>query len=166
MAEQGIGVAQVGGDQRHVLRAAQQRRGLGRHHRVDVGVDDARGRIDPLHHLMGVANGGQPGADVDELPQPGLGGQPRGRPLMEAAVRPGRVAQRGQALPQCLGGLTVHLEVVVTAQVVVVETGRARLGGIHAWWYCRVGDRSAGEVRCLRHQASNPLSVLSLTRSV
>src|SRR5262249_43121927 len=79
-------------------------------HRVDVGVDDPRGRIDPLDHLMGVADGGQAGSDVDELPQAGLGGQPRGRPLMEPAVRPGRVAERGQAQPQRLGGLVVHLE--------------------------------------------------------
>src|SRR2546429_6693702 len=48
---------------------------LFRSHRVDVGVDDPRGRIDPLHHLMGVADGGQAGSDVDELPQAGLGGR-------------------------------------------------------------------------------------------
>src|SRR6185312_2988996 len=67
-----VGV-QVGRD---TFRAAgQQRAGVGKDKRVVVDVDDPAFRRGGLGHLMGVVRRGQPGADVEELPDSLRGGQ-------------------------------------------------------------------------------------------
>jgi hypothetical protein len=75
--QDGVRVPRVGVD---VLAAAlrctgQQRLRVRQHDRVVVDVDDPRLRRRPLRHLVGVAGGGQAGADVEELPEAGLGRQ-------------------------------------------------------------------------------------------
>ncbi|GGP03251.1 hypothetical protein GCM10012278_13720 [Nonomuraea glycinis] len=58
-----------------------------RQDRVIVDIDDMRRRVDPLGHLMGVARGGDPGADVQEL-RDALLGDVADRPAEERAVLP------------------------------------------------------------------------------
>ena len=69
------------------------------HKRVIVGIHHPRpGEL--LGHLMGgVARGGQPGADVEELPHPSLAGQVTDRPACERTVGPGhRLIAGGAAM--------------------------------------------------------------------
>jgi len=57
------------------LRAAdQQRTGVGQDHRIVVHVDHVGLRRDRLGDLVGVVRGRDAGADVEELPDAGLGG--------------------------------------------------------------------------------------------
>ncbi len=104
--------------------AGQQRPGVGQHDRVIVHVDDARLRRRPLGHLVGVVGGRQAGADVQELPHPGLVDQVLHRPAQERPVGPdaGQHARVGR--DDLLGGLAVGLVVVLAAEPVVVDPGR------------------------------------------
>src|SRR5439155_19384220 len=72
-----VRVPQVGVEVRgDALRAAgQQRAGVRQDQRVVVDVDDAALRRDGLGHLVRVAGRGQPGAEVEELPDARVGGQ-------------------------------------------------------------------------------------------
>jgi hypothetical protein len=76
------GMAQVGLQVigRSFWAAAEQGLRVKQHDRVVVDVDHAGVRSRPLRHLMRVAGGGNPGADVKELADAGLGGQVPGRP--------------------------------------------------------------------------------------
>src|SRR5690606_14578101 len=75
---------QVGGGA--LRRAVEQGACVGHDDRVVVDVDHAHGRVDRLGDLVGVVRGGDAGADVEELPHTGLGGQVGHRPAQEAAV--------------------------------------------------------------------------------
>ena len=86
------GVAQVGVDvvAGALGGAGQQGAGVHQHERVVVDVDDARFRRDRLRDLVGVVGGGQPGADVEELPDARLAGQVPAPPGRGTPGRPGR----------------------------------------------------------------------------
>ncbi|GAA3102804.1 hypothetical protein GCM10020001_019920 [Nonomuraea salmonea] len=140
-----VGVAQVARQRHDAGLPGQQRAGVGEHDRVVVHVDDA-GAVDvPPGHLVHVVLGGQPGADVDELPHARLGDR-ADRAAQEGAVGagdlPGVVAHPAAELDHLLGGHPVGGEVVAAAEVVVVHAGDARHGGIDAGWYAvRLGHR-------------------------
>jgi len=70
------------------VRAGQQRAGVRDHHRVPVDVGHPAVRVSGLGELVGVLRGGQPAADVDELPD-ALPGQPGDGAGQEQPVLPG-----------------------------------------------------------------------------
>jgi hypothetical protein len=119
------------------------------HHRVAVHVHDAGRRRHRLRHLVHVAGGGQAGADVEELPDPGFRRQEPHGPAEEAAVLAQPGAPGGPGRQRLVGDGAVGGEVVLAADVVVVHPGRMRLGYVdlrHDASVCsRIRDRR-GEV--------------------
>ena len=107
-----VRVPQVGVEVRgDALRAAgQQRAGVRQHQRVVVDVDDAALRRDGLGHLVGVAGRGQPGAEVEELPDARLGGQVAHAAGEEGPVGPGGSTDGGVGGDGLLAGDPVGLE--------------------------------------------------------
>lgn len=106
--------------------ADQQRLGMAQHDRVVVGVYDLRRRRDLLHDLMEIRFGGDSRADVQELVD-ALGGEPRGRPVHELPVLPGRVpCLGGQLFPDGL----VDRVVVLAAEQPVVDPRGVRSAGV------------------------------------
>jgi hypothetical protein len=81
-----------------------------------------------------VADGGDTGADVEELADPGPD-EMADRPLQEGPVGPGQLAPVGHRPQRLFGQLPVGCEVVRPAEVVVIHPGRAR-------------DRDVDIVRC------------------
>ena len=90
---------------------------------------------------MGGAHEGQPGADVEELPDPRLDDQEAQHALLEPAHggRDGRYPRRGRA--QDPRGLAVGLEVVLAAVQEVRHARRVRHPGVD-----ERGFRPAGRV--------------------
>ena len=125
------GVAGVGVEEADAaFGRAQQGARVRQHHRVVVDVDDAAGRVDRLGDLVRVAGRGHAGADVEELPYPGLGGQVGHRPAQErAGGRPELRHRRGDG-DQQLGGPAVGLEVIAAAHQVVPDPRDVRRGGV------------------------------------
>ena len=91
--------------------------------RVVVDVHDRGVRGEPLRDLVHVAHGRDPGAEVEELPHPGVD-EELDRPAQEAPVGPHDLGQFGPHLD----GLTTHLpvsgEVVEAAEIEVVDPSR------------------------------------------
>jgi hypothetical protein len=75
---------------------------------------------------MGVFRGGQPGADVQELPHPPLGGQVTHGTPQKSTIRAYAVTQARQQPLELVAGRPVGGEVVLAAQPVVVATSRVR----------------------------------------
>jgi hypothetical protein len=111
-------------------RGGQQRPGVGEYQRIVVDVNDAAARIHRLRHLMHVTCRRQPGADVEELPDAGLRGQVPDGPAEERAVLPRSGAHPGHGRHHLVGHLPVRREVILAAQVVVIQASRMRPGGI------------------------------------
>ncbi|KIX79764.1 hypothetical protein SF12_02540 [Streptomyces sp. MBRL 601] len=88
----GVGV-QVGGGA--LGGPGEQRAGVAEDDRVVVDVDDAGAGVDALGDLVGVVDGGQSGADVQELGDARLPGQVRHGPPEEGAVGAGHVPDAG-----------------------------------------------------------------------
>lgn len=133
VAENALRVGEVSLDDRGLAVVGQQGTGVRQDRRVVIDVDDPGVGGVPQCHLVHVLLGRQPGADVEELPDPGLGQGAHG-PDQE-----GPVAERGPLdvrarlpaeLDDLLGGDPVGLVVVLAAQVVVVHPGDARNGRI------------------------------------
>ena len=97
---------------------------------VVVDVDDPGLWRYALGHLVRVVGGGDPGADVEELPDLRLGGQEADRAGQEGAVGPDREHQVRLRLQGPLAGLTVRGEVVLPAQPVVVDPRDMRDGDV------------------------------------
>jgi hypothetical protein len=107
---------------RGALRGArQQRPGVLLHQRVDVDVDDPGLRRQPLRHLVDVVGGRQTGADVEELPDPGLGGDVADRAHQEGPRRAGVLDDLRERLPDLVAHLPVDGEVLRPAQPVVPD---------------------------------------------
>src|SRR5208282_6096236 len=103
--------------------AGQQRPGVREHDGVVVDVDDPGLGRHALRYLVRVAVGRDPGADVEELPDPRLGGQETNRPGQEGAVGADREHQVRVRLQGPLAEFPVSGEVVLPAQPVVVDAG-------------------------------------------
>jgi hypothetical protein len=97
---------------------------------VVVDVDDPGLWRYALGHLVRVVGGGDPGADVEELPDLRLGGQEADRAGQEGAVGPDREHQVRLRLQGPLAGLTVRGEVVLPAQPVVIDAGYVGDAGV------------------------------------
>jgi len=134
--EDRVGLAEVATDHADGAAALQQRAAVQFHHGVVVHVHHVSRGDDLLRHLVGVPDGRQSRADVDELPDVMLR-YPLGRALVEAAVGPGRVPDLRRRLQDLLGGEPVNLEVVVTLQHVVVDPGRRGPPRVDARRYAR-----------------------------
>jgi hypothetical protein len=131
-AQDALGVARVGLE---VLAdtfrgAGQQRLRVDEHQRVVVHVNDLALRRDPLRDLVGVVMGGQPGADVKELPDPGLPGQePDGTPK-EHPREPRHLVEAGVRLKDLLRELAVGRIVVRASDEVVPHPRLMRHGRV------------------------------------
>ena len=117
-------VAQVLLEHRGALVAGQDLLAVRHRHRVHVDVDDARLPVDPLGDLVHVADGGDAGADVEELADAGLGEVLHG-PAQERAVGLGHQWRLRHRLHHRAGGRPIGGEVVRAAEVVVVHAGDA-----------------------------------------
>jgi hypothetical protein len=87
---------------------------------VIVGVDDQGIRCLALGHLVDVVGRRQPGPDVEELPDPHLGGQEPDAAGEEGPVRAHRVDDVRVGLQGLLAKLPVRREVVLAAQLVII----------------------------------------------
>jgi hypothetical protein len=85
------------------------------HDRVVVHVHDPGGGVGGLGHLMGVAGGRQPGANVQELADAALAGQVAHRPGEERPAGPDVGDDPRIGGDRLLGGITVGGEVVFAA---------------------------------------------------
>src|SRR5262249_26272235 len=100
-------------------------------------------------HLVGVAGRGQSRAEVEELPDARVGQVAHG-PGEEGAVGPGRGADGGVGGYGLLAGDPVGLEVVLSAEPVVVDPGRVGHPGVQAVQPARTRRRRH------RHASSPP----------
>jgi hypothetical protein len=80
---------------------------VGQDHRVVVDIDDPGVGGDPLGDLVGVVGGGQAGADVQELADPGLAGQVGDGPDEERARAAGDLDDLREDGPELLTGVAV-----------------------------------------------------------
>jgi len=103
--------------------AGKQRPGVGEHDRVVVHVDHAAVGRHCLRHLVGVVRRRDPGADVEELPDPGLGGEEPHDPGQERPVGPHRHDDPRIGRDHRVTGGAVGREVILAAQPVVMHPG-------------------------------------------
>jgi hypothetical protein len=120
-----VGLAQVGADRAGVRVAGEDRLPVRDGDRVDVDVDDARVGRAALGHVVHVAQRRYPGADIEELPDPGVG-EPLHDPAQVGAVGVRDQPDVGPHLDGPVEEHPVDLEVVGTAQREVVHPGRVR----------------------------------------
>jgi hypothetical protein len=116
-------IPQVAADDRGALDAVQRVAGVRDHHRVVVDVDDAALRRLRPRHLVHVPHGGQPGPDVEELPDPRVAGQVADRAAEETPVLLDGAAHHvlAEHVKGPASGLPVSREVVLAAEHVVVH---------------------------------------------
>jgi hypothetical protein len=110
--------------------ADQQRAGVGQDHRIVVHVDHAGRRRDRLGDLVGVVRGRDAGADVEELPNAGLGRQVAHRATQERTVRAHGEDQVRIGLESLVARVPVDLVIVLAAQPVVVHPGHVGHAGV------------------------------------
>jgi alditol oxidase len=132
LAEDGAGVAQVGVDVLGGPRVAagEQRAGVGEHDRVVVHVHHTGLRRDRLGDLVGVARRRDAGADVEELPDPRLGGEVADDAAEERPVGPRGERPLGVDLECHLGLGPVGGVIVLAAKQVVVNPRLMRDAGV------------------------------------
>ena len=119
-------VPQVTLDRADPRRRAQQGPRVRDDDRVVIDVDHARPRVQLARDLVDIARGGQPRADVDELPDARLVGQEPDGAAQETPVRPRRCPRIGHHGQQLAGGLPVFGVVVLAAEQVVVDAAQHR----------------------------------------
>jgi hypothetical protein len=94
---------------------------VGEHDGVVVDVDDAGFRRDGLGDLVDVGGGGDAGADIEELPDPGLGGEVVHNPAEERTVGSHGEGQLRVDLQPGVDGGPVGREVVPAAEQVITH---------------------------------------------
>ncbi len=98
--------------------------------RVIVDIGDPHIGCDLLGHLVHIPSGRDSGADVDDLPHPGLADQEPHGPLQERAVLPRDAPHFRHGAQHLRRGLAVDEIVVLAAQIVVVHARRMRPGRV------------------------------------
>ena len=157
-----VGVEVVGGAFRG---AGEQRAGVRQHDGVVVHVDHPALGGDGLGDLVAVGRGRDAGPDVEELPDPRLGGQVADRAGHEGTVGAHRVDQVRIGLQRRVAGRPVHRVVVLAAEPVIVDPGDVRHAGVKGRvvavrWILRViGRGSSGGHGAL---LMNPRAVLGV----
>jgi hypothetical protein len=106
-------------------RVDQQHPRVRQHDRIVVDVHDPRLRRDRLGDLVGVLHGGQAGADVEELANPGFPGQ-EPHDANEKLSRLLGHSDHVEELQRGVTGVPVGLVVVLTSHPVVPDAGRTR----------------------------------------
>jgi hypothetical protein len=127
--EDGGWPAEVAEHHGHIVAGSEQRPSVGGHHRIVVHVDHVHARREPkdsLGQLVHVGLSRKAAAEIEELPDPALGGQVPDHPAQERPLVPGYrrdVGNRVQELPGCLA---VGGEIVLAARMLpqsAQETG-------------------------------------------
>jgi hypothetical protein len=118
--------AHVVPDDQRVGQALQHVPGVREDHRVVVHLADARRRVGLHRDLVHVALRGQPGADIDELPDARLVHQIANRPPHESAGNARRFTDIRQIGRNLLGGLPVSGIIVLSAEEVIVNARGTR----------------------------------------
>ncbi|OLT34374.1 hypothetical protein BJF79_07335 [Actinomadura sp. CNU-125] len=128
LGEDGAGVAGVGGHDVDgaAAPAGEHGAGVGQDERVVVDVHHARIRGDALGDLVGVVDGRQADADVEELPDPLPSGEVVDGAVEERAGVACGVDDLGDELGDQCTGVPVGLVVVLAAQPVVPQACRVR----------------------------------------
>ena len=108
----------------------QQRLAVHQDHRVAVGVDHPGGGTDLARDLMDVTLTGQPGADIEELADPGLACQVPDHPAQERPVGLGAGGRVGHYPQRELHDGPVRGEVVLAAQVLITYWAGNHTSGI------------------------------------
>jgi hypothetical protein len=123
--QDGFGIAQVGVDVGGppFRRRGEQGAGVREHERVVVDVHDAGRRRGFLGDLVDVVRGGQPGTDVEELPDAGFGGQVPDGAAEECPVLSRRDPDERRVPQHLRRRLPVGREVILAADEVVVHPG-------------------------------------------
>ncbi len=103
---------------------------MGQHDRVVVHVHHAGGGGDVLRRLVHVLTGRDAGADIQELADPGPGGENADSPLPERLVGPDGHENSGEILNALLGRFPVGGEMVLAAEPVVIHPGTVRDAGV------------------------------------
>jgi phosphoglucomutase len=130
IGEYDVTVAQVSGDNRHLIVVNREQRPQMRdHYRVVIDVGDRGLRVGRLCCFVGVRGGRQPGAQVDELTD-ALPGQPGDGPPHEAPALRDGLGDRGIDRQQLFGDRPVRGEVVLAAQEVIVNASDGRGPGV------------------------------------
>ena len=130
VVQHGGGVPQVRLADREPCPGGQQRPGVTDHHRVVVHVGDPRPRVHRPGGLVHRRTRRQPRAEVNELGDPPLRGQP-GHAGHELPVVPDPVPQPGVMLQHPVGNVAIGGVVVLAAQPVVVDPRDVRFGRVH-----------------------------------
>src|SRR5262249_6992863 len=125
-----VRLAQVGLDDGGVGVVAQDELAVGDGDLIVVDVDDPGPGGDALGGLVAVVLGGDAGAYVEKLPDPGLACQEPDRSAQERPVGLNGGAEIGVQGDDRARGVAVSLKIVVAAQPVVVDAGDVRLGGV------------------------------------
>ena len=129
VVQNGVHIAHIVLDRDTVRIVHQQLFTVGNGDRVDVDVDYPGLRVDALGHLVDVAEGGNAGAQVEELVDPGLDHEPDGT-VHERAVRLGDQPDLGQQIHDLAAVFTIDGEVVRPTEPVVVTARHIRLADI------------------------------------
>jgi hypothetical protein len=113
------------------LRAGKQHAGVLQDHRVVVHVGDASVRRDGLRDLVRVVRRGDAGADIEELGDPGVGGEEahgagEERPVGAHRLDDARVGGHDRVARCTVGG-----EVVFAAEPVIMHPGAVRHAGVN-----------------------------------
>jgi hypothetical protein len=106
---------------------------VGEHHRVIVDVHGPGVRGDLVRRFVRVDGRRQAGADVQELPHPGLAGQVAHDAPEEGTVGPGDVHDARVDGTELVAGRLVDRVVVGAAQPVVPDPGGVRDRGVYSW---------------------------------
>jgi hypothetical protein len=127
--QQRLRLPEVGLDDDDLLRLGEQGVSVGNHDRIVVDVDDLRVRVDLVSDLMHVVLGRQARPDVQELADALLreitDGPPQERPVFAHLL-----LGFGKNPQHALGGAAVSLEVLSTAQHVVIHPRDVRYGSV------------------------------------
>ncbi len=125
-----LGAKMSPGAEHRLLVVLEQRLAVRDDARVVVHVDDTGLGVDPLHDLVGVLRGRQPGTAVEVLRDAALRGEEAQRPDQEVAVLHREQLRLRRDGLDPVDRLPVDLVVVLAAEGVVVHPGDARLGRV------------------------------------
>jgi hypothetical protein len=134
VVEDRLGVPHVGLDDGGAVVVREHQLAVRHRDRIFVDVDDPAGRVLLLRDLVHVADRGDPGADVEELPH-AFTDHETDRPRQERAVEPCRGANTGDSAFHLVSHCPVGGEVVASAEQVVVGPRTTCCGRVNEPWY-------------------------------
>lgn len=133
VSQQSVGLGQVRGHEMRVRVALEQDAAVDVAHRVVVDVHHARVGILLLRDLVGVADGRQSGADIEELVDAGGTGQVAHHAMQPAAIHPGHITLPRRDFGDLVAHVAIDLVIVLATEGGVVDSGDARACRVHAY---------------------------------